>query len=216
VSTKKPRGARAARAERVIVYIDGFNLYFGLKTRGWQRFLWLDIFKMANSLLKPDQTLVGVKYFTSRIRLPHDKASRQNAFLEALETLPGLGIFYGNYQINKRSCKNCGSISHIPNEKMTDVNIATEMLTDAFSDKCDTALLISADGDLRTPVQRIAEIAGKRVIVIYPPGRRCFALEEVATAHMSLGRHHLINSQFPRQVKKADGYMLHRPLEWPV
>lgn len=171
---------------------------------------------MAKSLLKPNQTLVRVKYFTSRIRLPHDKASRQNAFLEALQTLPEVDIFYGNYQINKKSCPNCGAINHIPNEKMTDVNIAAEMLTDAFQDKFDTALLVSADGDLTTPVERIANTVGKRLIVIYPPGRRCFSLEAVATAHMSLGKVHLANSQFPREVRKADGYMLHRPMAWPI
>ena len=27
--------------ERVIAYIDGFNLYFGLKAKGWRQFYWL-------------------------------------------------------------------------------------------------------------------------------------------------------------------------------
>src|SRR6266446_3719004 len=105
-SNRKTSSARPARAEKVIVYVDGFNLYFGLKSAGWARFLWLDLNKMCQSLLKPNQTLVRVKYFTSRIRLPHDKAARQNTFLEALETLPSLDIFYGNFQINKRTCRN--------------------------------------------------------------------------------------------------------------
>lgn len=216
VSTKKHSSARTPRAERVIVYVDGFNLYFGIKSNGWARYLWLDLNAMGKGLLKRNQTLVRVKYFTSRIRLPHDKAARQNTFLEALQTLPDLDIFYGNYQINKKQCKNCGAISHIRNEKMTDVNIATEMLTDAFLDKFDTALLISADGDLTTPVERIAKTVGKRIVVIYPPNRRSFALEAVASAHMSLGKSHLANSQFPTQVSKADGFVLHRPLAWPI
>ena len=37
---------------RVIAYIDGFNLYFGLKDSGWRRY-WLDVSKLARSLL-PD------------------------------------------------------------------------------------------------------------------------------------------------------------------
>src|SRR6266853_4091709 len=166
-SSKKASGAPLVRAENVIVYIDGFNLYFGLKSAGWARFLWLDLCKMSKRLLKPHQKLVAVKYFTSRIRLPHDKASRQNKFLEALETLHDLEIFYGNYQINRRTCRRCGQADHVPNEKMSDVNIATEMLTDAFQNKFDTALLISADGDLMTPVKRISKTVGKRVIVVF-------------------------------------------------
>jgi uncharacterized LabA/DUF88 family protein len=213
VSIKK---ARPKRAEKVIVYIDGFNLYFGLKSRGWQRFLWLDLSKMSQSLLKPNQTLVRVKYFTSRIRLPHDKAIRQNTFLEALETLPNVDIFYGNYQINKRTCRNRGAIDRVKSEKMTDVNIATEMLTDAFQNKFDTALLISGDGDLTTPVKRIAQAVGKRIVLVYPPDRRSFALEAVASTHMFLGRQHLANCQFPLHVRKANGFMLSRPAAWPT
>ena len=29
--------------ERVNAYIDGFNLYFGLKSKGWRRYYWLDL-----------------------------------------------------------------------------------------------------------------------------------------------------------------------------
>jgi hypothetical protein len=34
--------ASAAPAARVIVCIDGFNLYFGMREKGWQRYYWLD------------------------------------------------------------------------------------------------------------------------------------------------------------------------------
>lgn len=54
--------------KRVIVYVDGFNLYFGLRSKGWRRHYWLDLVKLAEALLKPDQQLAGVHYFTSRIR----------------------------------------------------------------------------------------------------------------------------------------------------
>jgi len=39
---------------RAITYIDGFNLYFGLKSQGWERFLWLDVQALSRNLLKPD------------------------------------------------------------------------------------------------------------------------------------------------------------------
>jgi hypothetical protein len=35
--------------ERVIAYVDGFNLYFGLKSKGWQRYFWLNIPALAGS-----------------------------------------------------------------------------------------------------------------------------------------------------------------------
>ena len=200
--------------ERVIVYIDGFNLYFGLRDKQWKRFLWLDIQQMSTRLLKPNQTLVSTKYFTSRIGSPKDKADRQNIFLEAIATVVSVEIFYGNYQVNPRVCSRCKKIDNIRNEKMTDVNIATEMLTDAFLDKFDTAILISADGDLKTPVERIAQTAGKRIIVVFPPERKSYTLQSVATSTMFMGRAVLANSQFPNKVTKADGFVLERPPNW--
>ena len=38
---------------RVISYIDGFNLYFGLKDKGWKRYYWLDLAALSGALLKP-------------------------------------------------------------------------------------------------------------------------------------------------------------------
>ncbi len=58
---------------RVIAYIDGFNLYFGLKTQRWRRYYWIDLQLLARNLLKPDQELVFTKYFTSRVSLPPDE-----------------------------------------------------------------------------------------------------------------------------------------------
>ncbi len=53
--------------EKIIFYIDGFNLYFGLKTKGWKSFYWLNLEKLAQNLLLNNQSLIKVKYFTSRI-----------------------------------------------------------------------------------------------------------------------------------------------------
>lgn len=50
--------------KRVAFYIEGFNLYFGLKDAGWKRYNWLDVQALAGRLLKPGQALVTVKHFT--------------------------------------------------------------------------------------------------------------------------------------------------------
>jgi len=86
--------------ERVIVYIDGFNLYFGMREKGWRRYYWLNVHSLAKNLLKPYQELVTTKYFTSRVSsTPNDpeKAKRQGEYLEALNTVQGCEIFYGHY-----------------------------------------------------------------------------------------------------------------------
>ena len=74
------------KKERVIVYVDGFNLYFGLKEAGFLSSKWLDIKRLCIDLLKPNQTLAEVKYFTSRVSNNPDKQKRQTTYLEALQT----------------------------------------------------------------------------------------------------------------------------------
>jgi hypothetical protein len=69
---------------RVITYIDGFNLYYGLRSKGWRFFYWLNIQEMAQRMLKPHQTLVGTKYFTSIVNHPSDKHERDSQRLRHL------------------------------------------------------------------------------------------------------------------------------------
>lgn len=47
---------------RVAVYVDGFNLYFGLRERYGRKYLWLDLQVLAASLLRPGQSLERVRY----------------------------------------------------------------------------------------------------------------------------------------------------------
>ena len=200
---------------RVITYIDGFNLYFGLREKGWHRFYWLNVQLLARNLLKFNQELVMTKYFTARIIGSPEKEKRQSTFIEALETVPNLEIIYGKYQLNPRECTHCGFKDQVPNEKMTDVNIAVEMLSDAVKDKFDTALLLSADSDLAPLIRAIkSTFTQKRVVVVFPPKRDSVELRNIAHACLRIGRANLARSLFPDNVRKADGFILQRPPTW--
>jgi len=64
--------------ERVIVYIDGFNLYFGMREANLDNCRWLNIKKMILKLIQPHQELVEIKYFISRVSNSPDKQKRQS------------------------------------------------------------------------------------------------------------------------------------------
>ena len=199
---------------RVAVYIDGFNLYYGMRSKNWRRYYWLDLNRLAERLLRPGQTLASVKYFTARV-VPDadsvDKARRQNIYLEALETLPDLAIHYGYFLPKTRR----GATGTTYEEKMTDVNIAVELLSDAYEDAFDTAIVVSADSDLARPITMVRErFAGKRVVVAFPPNRASKLLRSIATASFTIGHGVLRNSQFPKQVVSQDGNVFTRPHEW--
>ena len=53
--------------QRVIVYVDGFNFYYGLKKDArWKKYYWLDIVRLFEMFMRPNQELVAVKYFSAR------------------------------------------------------------------------------------------------------------------------------------------------------
>jgi uncharacterized LabA/DUF88 family protein len=203
---------------RVIVYIDGFNLYFGLKSKGLRRFYWLDLRRLAENLLRPGQRLERVRYFTARISSRSGNPGRQKrqaTFLEALGTLPNFDIQYGHYLAKSRQCLSCGATWETHEEKMTDVNIAVSLLGDAQDNAFDTAIIVSGDSDLTTPVLAIRErYPNKRVIIAFPPDRNSVQLRNAATAAFVIGRKKIKDSQFPDRITKADGFILERPPQW--
>ena len=202
---------------RVAAYVDGFNLYFGLKEARFKRYYWLDVVALAGSLLKPDQRLVVTHYFTARIRdngrnVPDQK--RQNTYVEAL-ALQGSQCQFGHYLEKTRECRSCHSSWMDYEEKMTDVNIAIQLLSDAFDDVFDAALVISGDSDLTTPIRCVLQrFPGKRVIVAFPPRRQSSELKRCATGYLSIGEDKLRSSQLPDRVLKQGGFALCRPASW--
>jgi uncharacterized LabA/DUF88 family protein len=203
--------------EKVAVYIDGFNLYFGIRDSGLGRYLWLDLCALAANLKHPNQDLVAVKYFTARVSRPEAKRKRQNTYLEALGSLdPNLfSISYGNFQQNPSRCSRCGEVSDVPSEKQTDVNIAVAVLTDAHRDVFDVAFLISADSDLCPVVSSVRNLfPKKRVISMFPPGRGSKELAQASSGCFNIGRVKLSQSQFPNEITLASGYTLKKPELW--
>lgn len=202
---------------RVAAYIDGFNLYFGLKQANFKRYYWLDVAALADSLLKPGQALAVTHYFTARIRdngRNVDDRRRQNVYLEALEAC-GARCQFGHYLEKRRECRACHSVWNDYEEKMTDVNVAVQLLGDAFDDVFDVALVISGDSDLTTPIRRVRErFPTKRVIVAFPPGRYSNELKRCATGYLTIGEDKLRASQLPDPVIKPGGFALSRPITW--
>ena len=207
--------AQYMKSKRIIAYVDGFNLYFGLKEKGWSRYYWLNIYVLCRNLLKPPQQLILVTYFTSRIPGPPDKKKRQSTFLDALGTVPGIKSYYGKYQTTPVPCDNCGHSNDLTEEKMTDVQISSEMVSDAHLGKYDTALLITGDRDLVPAIERVrSDFPNKRVLVAFPPLRTNTDLKVVASAYIHVTENVLERSLFPPQIPIIGGYILECPPSW--
>ncbi len=200
--------------QRVVVYIDGFNLYRGIKDSGWRQFLWLNLHSLSEKLchraeqkLSLKQQLVRVRYFTTPVK-KRAKEKRQRVYLDALRTFPKskLTLHFGKYVQRGNGWE----------EKMTDVNLAVELTCDAFNDLFDTAIIVSGDTDFVGLIKTVRNrFQNKKVVVAFPPKRdNNISLKHVSSSSFTISMNDLSNSQFPNEVSKRGGRKLKRPLEW--
>ena len=205
---------------RTIVYVDGFNLYYGaLKGTPYK---WLDILAMSRKILSPKNQLVGIKYFTARVLSRPDNPSqplRQEIYLRALKTL-GVECIFGRYLSHPVMMRVADPNAARPfvrviktEEKGSDVNIAAHMLLDAFRDEYDCAVLISGDSDLKTPVEMVRHNFSKTVGVINPQKVDCKVLRCTASFYKRIRTSDLAASQLPTTLKDATG-TFHKPANW--
>jgi uncharacterized LabA/DUF88 family protein len=212
-----PSNVARSPAERLIVYIDGFNLYHGLKERSGRRLLWLDLAKLAD-LLRPRSSLVRVNYFTAQVLDDPSAASRQERYqLALMAQSPGLvEITQGRYQKKTRTCRSCGASWIQYEEKETDVSIATAVVADAATGVADAALIVSADSDLSPAIRTARRLNGAMFIAAaFPPKRYSAELSKLMPASFNIGMSKLTRAQLPRTVlDRSSGRSYMRPQKW--
>lgn len=203
------------KKKKVIVYIDGFNFYYGLKHNSWRRYYWLDLVKFFESFMREDQELVKVKYFSAK---PNDidKSRRQNALFQANQANPKFELILGKYLHKTMTCHSCGYVINTYEEKETDVRIATQIVADAYKKNCDIAIIVSADSDM-VPAIELAQEAGIITYVYFPPthyssnlASLCYNRPLYLNRYESRFRHSLL----PDNVTLPSGYVLPIPTEW--
>ncbi|MFZ2322804.1 MAG: NYN domain-containing protein [Ignavibacteriaceae bacterium] len=204
----------SGKKQRVIFYIDGFNFYFGLRSKNWKKYYWIDLVSFCEQFIRPHQELIKVNYF-SAIQKSKGKQDRQDLFLSANKTNPKFHLFLGKF-LEKTIRYNDQQIRTFE-EKETDVHIAVQMIRDVVLDECDVTVLISADSDLIPPIDFINEIKPKHKIFVYfPPSRFSYDLKQKATNYISLDNHELKfkDSLFPDEINLSNGYKLKKPDKW--
>jgi uncharacterized LabA/DUF88 family protein len=204
----------AGSAERVAAYIDGFNLYFGIRKNG-RRHLWLDLEALVRSLLKPHQQLVAVRYFTARVRNGPAGEQHQETYLKALDAHSSvLDIRLGRFQQKSKTCYSCHSSWLEYEEKETDVSLSVSLLEDGINGLYDMALIVSADSDMTPAVRALKRLApGVRVVAAMPPNRNSAGLTAACDAAMPIGIAKVRQAQLPQTV--MDGPRpLARPEHW--
>ncbi|MBU2446610.1 MAG: NYN domain-containing protein [Bacteroidetes bacterium] len=200
--------------KRIIFYIDGFNLYFDLRSKRWEKYYWLDLVKFCSQFLKPYQDLIEVNYFTA-IQKSRGKQDRQDLFLSANKLNHKFNLFLGKYLEKEMNIN--GQLIKTYEEKETDVHIAVKMIRDVVFDRCDISVLISTDSDLIPPIDFIHEYKpNHKIFVYFPPARFSYDLKQKSTNIIYLQNHEskFLISQFPAELPLPNGYVLKRPNSW--
>ena len=199
----------------MIAYIDGYNLYHGLRDARLRSSRWLDLRAMCQSLLKTGQRLEFVRYFTTRVRNDPAAERRQSTFIDALRASGGIEIDFGHFLSKNRKCFACGHKWQQSEEKKTDVNIAVRLLDDAFDDRFDTAIVISGDSDLVPPIRSVrARYPCKRLVVAFPPKRFSHELRDTAHAGFTISANTVRANRLPNPVLTSTGVQLWAPQGW--
>ena len=165
---------------RAAAFVDGLNLYHGLRDATLLKYRWLDVKGMADSLaadaggpLGMSLNVTRIVYCTSPVA---DKgaARRQDIYLQALQQhCSRVEIRRGTYEEKTRECARCGARVGFQTEKQTDVNLAVEMMLEAakpVGHRAEVHLLVTGDTDL-LPAVRAVRSRGIEVVAIAPPAR---------------------------------------------
>lgn len=137
-----------------------------ISKKPWNKYYWLDIVKLFEQFMLPHQELVAVKYFSARPLGDPDKSLRQNAFFQANLENRKFKLILGKYLKKRLECFKCHNIINTYEEKESDVNLATQIVEDAYKDNCDIIIIVSADSDM-IPAIELAREAGKKVFIYF-------------------------------------------------
>jgi uncharacterized LabA/DUF88 family protein len=206
---------------RTIVYIDGFNLYYGAVRK--TPYKWLNLRKLCGYLL-PDHHIVRLKYFTAKINArpgEPEQPIRQQTYLRALETLPNLEVHLGHFLTHTVRMPLANPLPGGPRfaevvkteEKGSDVNLASHLLHDAHRGRYDVAVVISNDSDLVEPMKLVRQDLGLKVGVLCPYPRPACDIVRNATFVKPIRKGVLAASQFPTTLSDRVG-AFHKPLAW--
>ncbi|MEX1254128.1 MAG: NYN domain-containing protein [Dehalococcoidia bacterium] len=157
-------GSAVERKSRVAVFIDGSNLHHRLQECGWPTRV--DIRAFSERLVG-SRGLVQAYYYNvppPRTLRPEQVAG-QERYYSLIRGLELVRFRLGHLQERRVP----GGV--VFEEKGVDVTLAIDMLTGAFEDRYDSAVLVSSDGDF-APLVREVQRYGKRVEYVYFRGGR--------------------------------------------
>ena len=203
--------------QRVICFIDGFNLYHAILKLKSSHLKWVNLRSLASVFIRPkSQCLVDVFYFSAYADWRPDSKTRHQQYINAL-IANGVTPVMGHFKTKDRKCPDCNYKWKSHEEKETDVNIALHMLNLAHQDRFDHAFLISNDSDLVPAIKMVrTNFPHKLITTIVPPKYwHSDELIRASSAKAKLTVDHLKRCLLPEYIYDTGGNIIaKRPEEY--
>lgn len=196
---------------RTAIYIDGFNLFYWLKNLPYR---WVDLKALAlNALAREGMVhdVVSVKYFTAYVsdtQYDTTKSTRQDTYFKALRKhIPELSIYLGEFRRNPKQMPRAyqdgttGPLVWVMDteEKGSDVNLAVELVNDAWQNAYDLAVVVSNDSDLERALH-IVKRKQRKVGVLVRGDAHVVSLKKCSNFTATLTVDHVRSSLMPENI----------------
>lgn len=160
------------RNERVMIFIDGSNLYHSLK--GYFQRADIDIGKFCQKLLAK-RRLIRIYYYNARVgqKEEPDRYNDQAAFFSSVSAIP-----YTELRLGRLVYVNWPNSP--PYEKGVDIQLTTDLLTHSFKDNYDSAILVAGDTDYVGALQAVKDNGKNVEVALFGKESTSRPLREVA------------------------------------
>lgn len=161
------------RDDRVMIFIDGSNMYHSLKAHFHRSDI--DLAQFCAKLVDK-RRLVRIYYYNVEVgqREEPERYKDQRVFLDSVEAMPYTELRLG------RLVYTSGWPNTPPFEKGVDVMLATDMLTHCFKNNYNTAILVAGDSDFVGALQAIKDYGKHIEVALFGEERTSVPLRKVA------------------------------------
>ena len=166
--------------ERICIFVDGSNFYHSIKGSFDLHDNEVDFTKLIN-ILKGDRLLIDVYYYNAPLDRGYNEKVywNQQKFFAELSKIPGFHVVLCNMRKTIKGGKPEFTV------KGDDIYLATDMVSLAYENKYDIAILVSGDGDFVPAIKRVQKL-GKNVENAYFKVSRSTFLKEVCNKSIKL------------------------------
>lgn len=144
--------------ERVAIFIDGSNFYHSVKDSFNVHDNQIDFTKLI-IFLKKERLLTDVFYYNAPLDRGYNQETyrKQQIFFSEMKKIPGFHVVLCHM---RKLRKEDGTIEFAV--KGDDIHLATDMISLAYENKYDVAILVSGDGDFVPAIRKVQKL-GKKV-----------------------------------------------------